>query len=148
VLFANVVGMNMTVTTRGHSRLPTILGIVRAFAEGSLLVFGLGGAILVIGMPFALAIGGLHEGLSHLAQLVGLEWSSLVQAAVYVTSVVGGIAVGTVFARWGVRGVRSWPGFRTRLSGRVVQDTQAPLQSGQPVAQAAWLKFRTNPDVL
>jgi len=127
----------MTVTTPRDSRPLTILGIVRAFAEGSLLVFALGAAILVIGMPFALVIRGLHEVLSHLAKVAGLEWSSLVQAAVYVTSVVGGIAVCTVFARRGVRRVRSWPGFRTRLSGRVVPDAQAPLQSGQPVAQAA-----------
>lgn len=45
--------------------------VVRGFAEGSLLAFGLGLAMLLAGLPIVLAVRGVHAGLSFVVGLMG-----------------------------------------------------------------------------
>jgi hypothetical protein len=86
-------------TARG---LASFVRVIRAFAEGSVVVFGFAFAILAIGTPIVLIIRGLHEGLLWLARLVGGS-SAFVEALVSASSVAGGVVLTAVFVKLLVR---------------------------------------------
>jgi hypothetical protein len=70
----------------------------RAFAGASLVALAFGFAVFLIGLPLALGVRVVHEGLSWLARLGG-ETGPVAEALVSIASVVGGIMLTVVFAR-------------------------------------------------
>jgi len=76
--------------------------VMRGFAEASLVALAFVCAILLIGIPIALIVRGLHEGLSWVVRLGG-DMSALVQALVFVSIVAGGLVIAAVFTRLLVR---------------------------------------------
>lgn len=80
----------------------SFLRVIRGFAEASLVVLAFAFAILLIGIPIALIVRGLYEGLSWLVRLSG-DTSAPVQALVWVSSVAGGLAIAAILARLLVR---------------------------------------------
>jgi hypothetical protein len=111
-----VLGMdNRTSTSTSRvAGLTSLIRVIRAFAEGSLVALGFGLAILLIGTPLALLARGVHEGLSWLVRLRG-ETSALMDAFVSVSSVVGTVILIAVFVRL-VVGFLNW---RRRCRARV-----------------------------
>jgi hypothetical protein len=115
--FAIVLGMNNTPATPQMDATVSFVRVVRGFAEASLVALAFAGAILLIGMPIALLVRGLHEGLSWLVGLGG-HMSALVQALVSVSSVVGGLVIAAVFATLLVRFFRWRHTFRAHVISR------------------------------
>jgi hypothetical protein len=112
----------------------SFVGVIRGFAEGSLVAFAFVFAILLIGTPVMLIIHGLHEGLSWLVRLGG-ETSVLVEALVSASSVAGGLVLAAVFVRFLVRFFRSLHTFRARvISGEIPH----PQAGRQPIGSAAF----------
>ena len=98
--------MRNTAAIHRHTEITSFWEGVRAFAGVSLLALAFGFAILLIGVPLALSVRGVHESLSWLARLGG-EMSPVVQTLVSVASVGGGIIVTAVFTR-GLVGFFRW----------------------------------------
>jgi len=71
---------------------------LQALAEASLVAFAFGLVIFLIGLPLALGVRVVHEGLSWLARLGG-EMGPVADALLSAASVVGGIALTVMFAR-------------------------------------------------
>ena len=71
--------------------------VVRGIAEGSLAAVAFAFAILLIGIPLALIVRGLHAGLSWLVRPAG-EVPALVEALVSVSSAAGGLVIGLAVA--------------------------------------------------
>jgi hypothetical protein len=84
-------------TTPDRGWIVSFVRVIRAFAEGSLAVLAAAIALLLIGIPIALIVRGLHEGLSWTVRLAG-EMSAGVEALVSVVSVVGGLVIALVAA--------------------------------------------------
>ena len=96
---------NRTPTARGNG-LRSLLRVIRAFAEGSLVVLGFALSMVLVGTPLALLARGVHAGLSWLVRLTG-EPSTLIEAFVSLATAVGSvILVGGLirllvgFVRW------------------------------------------------
>jgi hypothetical protein len=94
--------MNNMPATRLPDRTMSFVRVMRGFAEASLVALAFVCAILLIGIPIALIVRGLHEGLSWVVRLGG-DMSALVQALVSVSIVAGGLVIAAVFARLLVR---------------------------------------------
>jgi zinc transporter ZupT len=92
-----VVGMDSRTATPRVDGL-SLTGVIRGFAEGSLVGLGFALAILAIGTPLALLVRGVHEGLSWLVRLRG-ETSALMDAFVSVSSILGVLILVAVFTR-------------------------------------------------
>ena len=101
-LFAIVLGMNNRRAARQRDATASFVRVMRGFAEASLVALAFACAILLIGMPLALIVRGLHEALSWLVARQG-DMSALVQAFVSVSSVTGGIVITAVLAKLLVR---------------------------------------------
>lgn len=95
---------------------PSFIGVIRGFAEASVVALAFVLAVLAIGTPFALLARGVHEGLSWLARLSG-ETSALMEALVSVASVLGTILVVAVLVRVLARFFQWRRRFRARASG-------------------------------
>ena len=95
--------------------LTSLMRVIRSFAEGSLVALGFAVTILFIGMPLALFVGGLHEGLSGLVRLRG-DTSALAESLVSIASVAGGLVLTGVFVRRLVGFFNSLRRFRARVS--------------------------------
>ena len=80
----------------------SLVRVIRGFAEGSLAVLAFAIAIVVLGIPLALMVRGLHDGLSALVRLRG-DMSPLVEALVSVSSVAGSLVLALVVATLLVR---------------------------------------------
>jgi hypothetical protein len=80
----------------------SFVGVIRGFAEASLAALAFAFAILLIGIPIALVVRGLHEALSWLVRLRG-EMSGLGEALVSVSSVAGGLVIMLLVATLVVR---------------------------------------------
>jgi hypothetical protein len=102
-LFAIVLSMNNRRATRQRDVTASFVRAMRGFAEASLVALAFGCAILLIGMPIALIVRGVHEGLSWLVGRGG-DMSALAQALVSFSSVAGGIVITAALARLLVRG--------------------------------------------
>ena len=94
---------------------------MRGLAEASLVALAFACAILLIGMPLALIVRGLHEGLSWLVGLEG-DMPALAQALVSVSSVAGGIVIAAALAKLLVRFFH----WRRRCYARVIGDRATP----------------------
>jgi hypothetical protein len=107
---------------------------MRGVAQASLVAIAFACVILLIGMPLALSVRGLHEGLSWLVGLEG-DMSALAQALVSVSSVAGGILIAAALARLLVRFFH----WRHRFYARVIGDdaTPNPPFHRQEMAQTA-----------
>ena len=88
--------------------------VIRGIAEGSLAAVAFAFAILLIGIPIALIVRGLHEGLSWVVRLGG-EMSGLVEALVSVSSTVGGLLIALAVAALLVRFFHWRDTFRPRV---------------------------------
>jgi hypothetical protein len=95
--------------------------VIRGFAEGSLAALVFAFAILLIGIPIALIVRGLHEGLSWLVRL-GSEMPGLTEALVAVSSVAGGLGIALLVATLVVRFFH----WRGRFRARVISGGPAP----------------------
>jgi F0F1-type ATP synthase membrane subunit a len=113
-LFAFVLGMNNRPATRQRDAAASFVRVVRGFAEASLVALAFACAILLIGMPIAIIVRGLHEALSWTVARQG-NMSALVQAFVSVSSVTGGFVITAVLARLLVRLFHWRNTFRTRV---------------------------------
>jgi hypothetical protein len=71
--------------------------VIRGFAEASLAVLAFAFAILLIGIPVALIVRGVHEGVGWLARIGG-EMSALVEALVSVFGLAGGLVTALLVA--------------------------------------------------
>lgn len=125
-------GMNNRTSTHRLAALKSFVGVIRGFAEGSVVALGFALAILAIGTPIVLLVRGLHDGVSWLVRLPA-ETSALVDAIIPVSSVVGSLVVATVFVRLLV-GFFNW---RRRLRGRVVGGRAADMRLNPETAGAA-----------
>jgi len=127
-----VLGMANRIETPEVSGL-SLVGVIRGFAEGSLVAVGFGLAILLIGTPLALLARGVHDGLSWLVGL-GSETSGLMAAFVSVSSVLGSVILVVAFVRLLVA-FFSW---RRRLRGRVSRaETANTRPDCHDIAEAA-----------
>jgi len=80
----------------------TFVRVARGFAEASLAGLAFAFAILLIGIPIALIVRGMHAGLSWLVRLGG-DMSAFVDALVWVSSSAGGLVMALVVAALVVR---------------------------------------------
>lgn len=103
---AIIFSMSNNAAIHRHTGITSFWQGVRAFAGASLVALGFGFAILLIGVPLALSVRVVYEGLSWLARLGG-EMGAVVQMLVSVASVVGGIAMTAVFTT-GLVGFFRW----------------------------------------
>jgi hypothetical protein len=113
-VLAIVLGMDNKNTTRRLTSLTSLLRVIRAFVGASLLALGFAFAILLLGIPLALFVRGLYEGLSWLVRLGG-DTPALVEALVSIGSIAGGLILAAMFVRLLV-GLFDW---RRRLRARV-----------------------------
>jgi hypothetical protein len=102
--------------------------VMGGLAGASLVALAFALAILLIGIPIALIIRGLQEGLSW---LVGLErgMSALVQALVSISSVAGGLVIAAALARLLVRFFHWRRTFRARVISGETPLTQLGRQT-------------------
>jgi hypothetical protein len=119
--------------------LTSFLRVIRGFAEGSLVALGFGLAILLIGSPLALLARGVYEGLSWLARLRG-ETSALLEAFVYISSVVGTVILVAVLVRLLV-GFFNW---RRRIRGRVSTGRDVTSTGGDVTSTGRDVTTRSN----
>jgi hypothetical protein len=75
-----------------------LVRVVRAFAEASVVMLAFVFAILLVGLPIAMSVRAVHEGLSWLARRGG-EMGAATEVLVSVASIVGGIIATAAFAR-------------------------------------------------
>lgn len=108
--------------------------VMRGFAEASLVVVAVAFAIVLIGIPIALIVRGLHEGLSWLVRLGG-GMSAPVQALVSVSSVAGGLVIAAVLGRLLVRFFHWRHTFRARVISGEAPHTQPGRQQIGRVAR-------------
>ena len=109
--------MNNRPATRRRDATASLVRVVRGFAEASLVALAFACAILLLGMPLALIVRGLHDALSWLVARQG-NMSALVQAFVSVSSVTGGLVITALLARLLVRLFHWRSTFRARaISG-------------------------------
>src|SRR3954453_13015541 len=80
-----------------RDRTMSFVRVIRGFAEASVAALVFAFAILLIGIPIALIVRGLHEGLSWLVRL-GSEMSGLTEPLVAVSSVAGGLGIALLVA--------------------------------------------------
>jgi hypothetical protein len=76
----------------------SLVRVVRAFAEASVVMLAFVFAILLVGLPIAMSVRAVHEGLSWLARRGG-EMGAATEVLVSGASVVGGIIATAAFAR-------------------------------------------------
>jgi hypothetical protein len=125
--------MNNRTATPRRGAFASFVRVIRGFAEASLVVLGFAFAILLIGLPIALIVRALHEGVSWLAEFRG-DVSAVVEALVSISTVAGGLILGAVFVRLLV-GFFNWRRTaRARGFSGVTPDTQ---MDGQGIARAA-----------
>jgi hypothetical protein len=118
--------MNNKPATRERSAITRFMRIVRGSAEASLAGLAFACAILLLGMPIAFIVSGVHDGLSWLVARQG-NMSVLTDAFVPVASVTGGLAVMAFVARLLVRFFHWRRMFRVRVIGREIPNP-LPLQ--------------------
>jgi hypothetical protein len=106
--------MNNMPATRLPDRTMSFVRVMRGFGEASLVALAFVCAILLIGIPIALIVRGLYEGLSWLVRLGG-DMSALVRALPLVSSVAVGLVIAAVFARLLVRFFHWRRTFRARV---------------------------------
>jgi hypothetical protein len=122
------------IETRRQDAITSFARVIRGFAEASLVAFGFAFAILLIGIPVALIVRTLHEGLSWVARLHG-DLSAPLGALVGVSTVAAGAVLIIVFVKLLV----PFPDWRPRFRGGVVDkqidDTRLDLHGS---AGTAW----------
>ena len=118
--------------TRQRGATASFVRVVRGFAEASLVALAFACAILLIGLPIALIVRGLHEALSWLVARPG-TMSALVEAFVSVSSVTGGVVVTAVLARLLVR-LFHW---RNTFRARVISGETPHTLRRQEIRRAA-----------
>jgi len=111
---AVVLSMRNKAAVDPDTRFNSFMRSSRAFAGASLVALAFGFAVFLIGLPLALGVRVVHEGLSWLARLGG-ETGPVAEALVSVASVVGGIMLTVVFAR-ALIGFLRWRGALRRGS--------------------------------
>jgi hypothetical protein len=129
-LFAIVLGMTNRPSTRQRDATAAFLRVARGFAEASLVALAFACAILLIGLPLALIVRGLHEALSWLVARQG-NASALVQVFVSVSSVTGGFVITAVLARLLVRFFNWRSTFRTRVISGETPHTRRRQEIGR-----------------
>jgi hypothetical protein len=89
--------MNNRPATRQRGATASFVRVVRGVAEASLVPLVFACAILLLGMPVALFVRGLHDVLWWLVAGQG-DMSALVPAFVSVSSVTGGLLIAALLA--------------------------------------------------
>ena len=106
--------MNNRRATHDDDRTMPFGRVIRGIAEGALAAVAFAFAILLIGIPIALIVRGLHAGLSWFVRLAG-EVPALVEALVSVSSTVAGLVTALVVAALLVRFFHWRDTFRARV---------------------------------
>ena len=91
-------GMTNSAAIHRNRGIASVVRVVRAFAEASLIALAFGLAILVIGAPMAFTVRIVHDGLTWHARSGG-ELGAAAGALVTVASIAGGAMLTAAFAR-------------------------------------------------